>query len=54
MTCLAFSVNFSNCQFGFHVLEYYMAVTVHLNTQLTQAVAKIMWKHIFIEFSGEL
>ena len=33
--CLAFSVNFSNCQFGFHVLEYYLAVAVHLNTQLT-------------------
>ena len=33
--CLAFSVNFSNCQFEFHVLEYYLAVTVHLNIQLT-------------------
>jgi hypothetical protein len=29
--CLAFSVKFSNCQFGFHILEYYLAVTVHLN-----------------------
>jgi hypothetical protein len=33
--CLTFSVNFSNCQFEFHVLEYYLAVTVHLNIQLT-------------------
>ena len=35
LICIAFSVNFSNCQFGFHVLEYYLAVTVHLNIQLT-------------------
>jgi hypothetical protein len=27
---LAFSVNFSNCQFGFPVLEYYLVVKVHL------------------------
>ena len=33
--CLAFSVNFSNCQFGFHVLKYYVAITVHLSIQLT-------------------
>ena len=32
--CLAFSVNFSNCQFGFHVLKYYLAVKVHLNIRL--------------------
>jgi hypothetical protein len=38
MDCLAFSANFSNCQFGFPVLEYYLAVTVHLNIQLTQTV----------------
>ena len=38
--CLAFAVNFSNCLFGFHVLEYYLAVTVHLNIQLTETVGK--------------
>jgi hypothetical protein len=27
-----------NCQFEFHVLEYYLAVTVHLDIQLTQTV----------------
>ena len=32
---LAFSVNFSNFQFGFPVLEYYLAVTVYLNIQIT-------------------
>jgi hypothetical protein len=32
---IGFSVNFSNCQFGIHVLEYYLGVTVHLNIQLT-------------------
>jgi hypothetical protein len=35
-----FSVNFSNCQFEFHVLEYYLVVTVHLNIQLTKTVEK--------------
>ena len=41
---LGFSVNFSNCQFGFPVLEHYLVVKVE----------KIMWKHIFIEFWGKL
>jgi hypothetical protein len=30
LTRFAFSVNFSNCQFGFHVLEYYLAVKIHI------------------------
>ena len=47
---LAFSVNFSNCQFGFPVLEYYLVVKVHLHIWLTLTVNKIMWKLIFIEF----
>jgi hypothetical protein len=33
-------LNFSSCQFGFHVLEYYLAVTVHLNNQFTLTVEK--------------
>jgi hypothetical protein len=45
---LAFSVNFSNCQFGFPVLEYYLVVKVHLYIWLTLTVKKIIWKHIFI------
>jgi hypothetical protein len=52
--CLAFSVHFSNCQFGFPVLEYYLVVKVHLHIWLTLTVKKIMWKHIFIEFWGKL
>ena len=51
---LAFSVNFPNCQFEFPVLEYYLAVRVHLNIWLTLTVNKIMWKHIFIDFWGKL
>ena len=50
----AFSVNFSNCQFGFPVLEYYLVVEVHLHIWLTFTVNKMMWKHIFIEFWGKL
>ena len=38
--CLAFFVNFSNCQFGFHVLKYYLAVKVHLNIRLPLTVKK--------------
>ena len=51
---LAFSVNFSNCQFGFPVLEYYLVVKVHLYIWLTLTVKKIMWKQISIEFWGKL
>jgi hypothetical protein len=51
---LAFSVNFSNCQFGFPVLEYYLIAKVHLHICLTLTVKNIMWKHIFIEFWGKL
>ena len=51
---LVLSVNFSNCQFGFPVLEYYLVVKVHLYIWLTLTVKKIMWKHIFIEFWGKL
>ena len=51
---LAFSFNFSNCQFGFPVLEYYLVVKVHLHIWLTLTVNKSMWKHIFIEFWGKL
>ena len=35
---LAFSVNFSNCQFGFPVLEYYLVVKVHLYIWFTLTV----------------
>ena len=38
----AFSVNFSNYQFGFYVLESYFAETVHLNIQL-YVEAYIYW-----------
>jgi hypothetical protein len=52
---LAFSVNFSNCHFGFPVLDYYLVVKVHLHIiWLTLKVNKIMWKHIFIQFWGKL
>jgi hypothetical protein len=51
---LAFSVNFSNCQFAFPALEYYLVVKVHLHIWLTLTVKKIIWKHIFIEFWGKL
>jgi hypothetical protein len=51
---LAFSVNFSNCQFGFPILEYYLVVKVHLHIWLTLTVKQIMWKHIFIEFWEKL
>jgi hypothetical protein len=47
MKCLHLAPPFSShkmssyhCQFEFHVLEYYLAVTVHLNIQLTKTVEK--------------
>jgi hypothetical protein len=48
------SFNFSNCQFGFPGLEYYLVVQVHLHIWLTLTVKQIMLKHIFIEFLGKL
>jgi hypothetical protein len=51
---LVFSVIFSNCQFIFPVLEYYLDVIVQLHNWLTLAMKTIMWKHIFIEVWGKL
>jgi hypothetical protein len=51
---LAFTVNLSNCQFVFPVLEYYLMVIVHLHIWLTITMKIIMWKHIFIEFWRKL
>jgi hypothetical protein len=49
--CSAFSVNFSTCQFGFHVLEYYLVVNNSTFEHLSPPFfLSKKWVHIILNF----
>jgi hypothetical protein len=49
---LVLSVNFSNCQFGFPVLEYYLVVQVDLHIWLTLIVKQKCGNIYLLSFGG--